>query len=115
MCPSPGKGKWSGATIWPFRGRVLERLSPRCGRGGSSGIEAKGDVGIVDLQSDVDDVSPEHYFFSSVFKNVNGQARCVAVSRLGAESGEEFRGAFKRLELSAVSVWLDLRVDLGKK
>src|SRR5260370_30345557 len=39
----------------------------------------------------------------------------MAVRRLGAESWEELRGAFKRLELAAVHVRLDLRVDLGKK
>ena len=39
----------------------------------------------------------------------------MAVSRLGGESGEELGGAFKRLELAAVHVRLDLRIDLGKK
>src|SRR5439155_24749216 len=77
--------------------------------------EAKRNLRIVHLQSDVDDVAPEDHPFSAVFKNVNGQASSVAVSRLGAESGEELRGAFERLELSAVHVRLDLRVHLGKK
>src|SRR6202022_1903489 len=112
--PKPQKGQVVGRDNIALPGRVLEKLSPRCGRGGSIGIEAKGDVGIVDLQSDVDDVSPEHYFFSAVFKNVNGQARSVAVSRLGAESGEELRGAFEALHLSAVLIWLYLRYDLGE-
>src|SRR6266851_4353506 len=71
--------------------------------------------GSSNLQSDVDDVAPEHHLFSAVFENVNGQAGSMAVCRLGAESGEELRGAFKRLELPAVHVRLDLRVDLGKK
>src|SRR5713101_6649470 len=62
-----------------------------------------------------DDVAPEHHLFSAVFKNVNGQAGSVAVSRLGAESGEELRGVFERLQLSAVHVRFDLRGDLGKK
>src|SRR5437016_1497306 len=113
--PKPRKGQMVGRDNIALPGRVLEKLSPRCGRGGSIGIEAKGDVGIVDLQSDVDDVSPEHHLFSAVFKNVNGQARSVAVSRLGAESGEELRGAFEGLELSAVHIWLDLRIDLGEE
>jgi hypothetical protein len=39
----------------------------------------------------------------------------VAVSRLGAESGEELRGAFEGLQLSAVHIWLDLRIDLGEE
>src|SRR6267143_4673265 len=99
--PKPRKGQVVGRNNIALPGRILEKPSPRCGLGGNIGIEAKGDVGIVHLQSDVDDVSPEHYLFSAVLKNVNGQARSVAVSRLGAESGEELRGAFEGLELSA--------------
>src|SRR5260370_7198320 len=113
--PKPWKGQVVGRNNVALPGRILEQLSPRCGRGGSIGIEAKGDVGIVDLQSDVDDVSPEHYLFPAVLKNVNGQARSVAVSRLGAESREELRGAFEGFELSDVHVWLDLRIDLGEE
>src|SRR6266478_2047473 len=113
--PKPWKGQVVGRNNIALSSRILEKLSPRRGRGGSIGIEAKGDVGIVDLQSDVDDVSPEHYLFSGVFKNVNGQARSVTVSRLGSESGKELRCAFEGLELSAVHVWLDLRIDLGKE
>src|ERR1700736_5308537 len=113
--PKPRKGQVVGRDNVALLGRVLEKLSSRCGGGGSIGIEAKRDVGIVDLEGDVDDVSPEHYLFSAVLKNVNGQARSVAVSRLGAESGEELRGAFEGLQLSAVHVRLDLRLDLGEE
>src|SRR6266481_5946512 len=113
--PKPWKGQMVGRDNIALRGRVLEKLSPRCGRGGSIGIEAKGDVGIVDLYSDVDDVSPQHYLFSAVFKNVNGQARSVAVSRLRAEAGKELHGAFEGLQLPAVHIWLDLRIDLGEE
>src|SRR6202790_1864095 len=114
MCPSPGKAS-GRARQYTLSGCVLKKPSSRHGGGRGVGIEAKRNVGIVHLQSDVDDVAPEHHLFSTVFKNVNGQAGRVAVSRLGAESGEELRGAFKRLHLSAVHVRLDLRVDLGKK
>src|SRR5260370_17161301 len=97
--PKPRKGQVVGRNNVALPGRILEQLSPRCGRGGSIGIEAKGDVGIVDLQSDVDDVSPEHYLFSGVFKNVNGQARSVAVSPLAPASPEELRPPFHPLTL----------------
>src|SRR3989442_9708260 len=113
--PKPWKGQVVGRDNIALPGRVLEKPSPRCGRGGSIGIEAKGYVGIVDLQSDVDHVSPEHYLFSPLFKNVNGQARSVAVSWLRTESGEELRRAFEGLELSAVHIWLDLRIYLGEE
>src|ERR1700676_5546659 len=114
MCPSPGKAS-GRARQYTLSGCVLKKPSSRHGGGRGVGIEAKRNVGIVHLQSDVDDVAPEHHFFSAVFKNVNGQAGSVTVSRLGAESGEELRGPFERLELSAVHVWLDRRLDLGKK
>src|SRR6202790_3870506 len=114
MCPSPGKAS-GRARQYTLSGCILKKLSSRYGGGHGVGIEAKRNVRIVHLQSDVDDVAPEHHFFSAVFKNVNGQASSVAVSRLGAESGEELGGAFERLQLSAVHVRLDLRLDLGKK
>ena len=47
--PKPWKGQVVGRNNLALPGRILEKLSPRCGRGGSIGIEAKGDVGIVDL------------------------------------------------------------------
>src|SRR5207247_7649963 len=113
----PKSGKWQ--VVWrdniAVSGGILKKSSSHCGGGRSVGIEAKRDVRIVHLQNDIDDVAPEHHLFSAVFKNVNGQAGSVAVSRLGAESGEELRGAFKRLELPAVHVRPDLRLDLGKK
>ena len=113
--PKSWKGQVVGRDNIALSGCILKKLSSRHGGGRGVGIEAKRNVRIVHLQSDVDDVAPEHHLFSAVFKNVNGQAGSVAVSRLGAESGEELRGAFERLELSAVHVWLDLRLDLGKK
>src|SRR6266851_5510551 len=113
--PKSWKGQVVGRDNIALSGRILKKPSSRYGGGRSVGIEAKRNVRIVHLQSDVDDVAPEHYFFSAVFKNVNGQASSVAVRRLGAESGEELRGAFKRLQLSSVQVSPDLRVDLGKK
>src|SRR6202048_68601 len=96
MCPSPGKAS-GRARQYTLSGCVLKKLSSRCGGGHGVGIEAKRNVGIVHLQSDVDDVAPEHHLFSAVFKNVNGQAGSVAVSRLGAESGEELRDVFKQI------------------
>lgn len=113
--PKSWKGQVVGRDNIALSGCILKKLSSRCGGGRGVGIEAKRNVRLVHLQSDVNDVAPEHHLFSAVFENVNGQASSVTVSRLGAESGEELRGAFKRLELSAVHVWLDLRVDLGKK
>src|SRR4029077_10286602 len=113
--PKPRKRQVVGRNNIALPGRILEKPSPRCSRGGNIGIEAKGDAGIVHLQSDVDDVAAEHYLLSTVLKNVNGQARSVAVSRLGAESGEELRSAFEGLELSAVHVWLHLWIDLGEE
>src|SRR5207247_2889840 len=113
--PKSWKGQVVGGDNIALCGCILKKLSSRHGGGRRVGIEAKRDVRIVHLQSDVDDVAPEHHLFSAVFENVNGQASGVAVRRLGAESGEELRGAFKRLELSAIRVRLHLRVDLGKK
>src|ERR1700730_13214999 len=109
------KGQVVGRDNIALSRRILEKPSSRHGSGRGVGIEAKRNVRIVHLQSDVDDVAPEHHLFSAVFKNVNGQAGSVAVSRLGAESGEELSGAFERLQLSAVHVRLDLRVNLGKE
>src|SRR5271168_5105176 len=43
------------------------------------------------------------------------QSRFQYLAPRAPESWEELRGAFKRLELAAVHVWLDLRVDLGKE
>src|SRR3984893_11345936 len=113
--PKSWKGQMVGRDNIALCGCILKKLSSRCSGGRGVGIEAKRNVRIVHLQSDVDDVAPEHHLFSAVFKNVNGQAGSVAVSRLGAESGEELRGAFERLQLSAVHVWLDLRFDLGEE
>src|SRR6266849_1725810 len=113
--PKSWKGQVIGRDNIALSRRILKKPSSRHGGGRGVGIEAKRNVRIVHLQSDVDDVAPEHYLFSAVFKNINGQASGVAVSRLGPESGEELRGPFERLELSAVHVRLDLRLDLGKK
>src|ERR1700693_6212004 len=113
--PKSWKGQVVGRDNIALSGRILKKPSSRHGGGRGVAIEAKRNGRIVYLNEDVDDVAPEHHLFSAVFKNVNGQASSVAVSRLGAESGEELRGAFEGLELSAVHVGLDLRLDLGKK
>src|ERR1700680_1227574 len=47
--PKPWQGQVVGRNDIAVPGRILEKLSPRCGRGDSIGIEAKRDVGIVDL------------------------------------------------------------------
>src|SRR6478736_1980279 len=99
MCPSPGKGKWSGATIEPFLAASSRSFLRVPAAAAASESKRREMSGLSTLQEDVDDVAPEHHLFSAVFKNVNGQAGSVAVSRLGAEPGEELRGAFKRLQL----------------
>src|SRR5580704_9263243 len=99
--PKSWKGQVVGCDNIALSGGILKKPSSRYGGGRSVGIEAKRNVRIVHLQCDVDDVAPEHDLLSAVFKNVNGQASGVAVRRLGAESGEELRGAFKHLQLSA--------------
>src|SRR5712692_4851052 len=115
MCPNPGKGKWSGATMYPFLAASSRSFLRVAAAAAASESKRREMSGSTTCSAMFDDVAPEHHLFSAVFKNVNGQAGSVAVSRLGAESGEELRGAFEGLELSAVHVRLHLRVDLRKK